>query len=61
MTDPVPDPAPAPTPAELDQAVLDAMRALAVARQADPQDPAAVTQARADLIAARQARGYEGA
>ena len=47
-----------PTPAELDQAVIDAMRALAVARQADPQDPAAVEQARQDLIAARTARGY---
>lgn len=51
----------APTPAELDQAVLDAMRALAMARQADPQDPATVAQVRQDLIAARQARGYEDA
>ena len=59
MTDPTPvDPAPTPTPAELDQAVLDAMRALALARQADPQDPAIVQQARYDLIAAREARGY---
>jgi hypothetical protein len=51
----------APTPAELDQAVIDAMRALAVARQADPQDPATVEQARQDLIAARAARGYASA
>lgn len=55
MTDPT------PPPAELDQAVIDAMRALAVARQADPQDPAAVEQARADLLAAREARGYVNA
>lgn len=48
----------APTPAELDQAVADAMRALAVARQADPPDAAAVEQARSDLLAARAARGY---
>lgn len=47
-----------PTPAELDQAVIDAMRALAVVRQADPQDPAAVEQARQNLITARDARGY---
>lgn len=47
-----------PTPAQLDQAVIDGMRALAAARRADPQDPAAVEQARADLVAARQARGY---
>jgi len=51
----------APTPAELDQAVIDAMRALAVARQADPQDPAAVESARQALIAARTARGYADA
>lgn len=51
----------APTPAQLDQAVIDAMRALAIARQADPQDPAAVEQARQDLIAARTARGYANA
>lgn len=51
----------APTPAQLDQAVIDAMRALAVARQADPQDPAVVEQARQDLIAARVARGYADA
>lgn len=50
-----------PTPAELDQAVIDAMRALAIARQADPQDPAAVEQARQTLVAARAARGYESA
>ena len=50
-----------PTPADLDQAVIDAMRALAVARQADPQDPAVVEQARQALIAAREARGYESA
>ncbi|MGZ4621447.1 MAG: hypothetical protein ACXVGF_04840 [Blastococcus sp.] len=47
-----------PTPAQLDQAVIDAMRALAVSRQSDPADPAAVEQARQDLIAAREARGY---
>lgn len=52
------DPTPAPTPAELDQAVLAAFIALAVARQADPQDPEAVEQARQDLLAARAARGY---
>lgn len=50
-----------PTPAQLDQAVIDAMRALAVARQADPQDPAAVEQARQNLLSARAARGYESA
>ena len=50
-----------PTPAELDQAVIDAMRALAVARQADPQDPAAVEAARQALLDARIARGYESA
>jgi hypothetical protein len=51
----------APTPAQLDQAVLDAMAALAVARMADPQDPATVEAARQQLIAARVARGYAGA
>lgn len=51
----------APTPAELDQAVIDAMRALAVARQADPPDPAATETARQQLIAARTARGYPSA
>jgi hypothetical protein len=45
----------------LDQAVLDAMRALAVARQADPQDPAVVEQARQDLLTSRAARGYAAA
>ena len=47
-----------PTPVELDQAALSAYRALAVARQADPPNPEAVEQARADLLAARKARGY---
>lgn len=51
----------APTPAELDQAVIDAMRALAVARQSNPQDPAAVERARQELIDARTARGYASA
>lgn len=50
-----------PTPANLDQAVIDAMRALAVARQADPQDPALIDQCRQTLIDARAARGYESA
>lgn len=50
----------APTPADLDLAVLDAMRALAVARQSDPQDPAVVAEARQALLTARQARGYGG-
>ena len=57
MTDPTPVD-PTPTPADLDQAGLDAMRALALARQADPQDPAIVQQARVNLLAAREARGY---
>jgi hypothetical protein len=48
----------APTPAQLDAAVLDAMRALAVARQAEPHDEAAITAARESLVAARAARGY---
>jgi len=48
----------APDPAALDQAVIDAMRALAVLLQADPVDQDAVAQARADLVAARAARGY---
>lgn len=52
---------PTPTPAQLDQAVLDAMRALAVARQADPPDPAAVETARQQLVTARTARGYVSA
>lgn len=51
----------APTPAELDQAVLDAMRALTVARQASPPNPDAITQARDVLLAARAARGYPDA
>ena len=51
----------APTPADLDKAVLAAMAQLAVARQADPQDPAAVTTARQALIDARAARGYPSA
>jgi hypothetical protein len=45
----------------LDQVVLDAMVALAVARRADPQDPAAVEAARQRLISARIARGYASA
>lgn len=45
----------APTPADLDAAVLDAMRALAVARQSDPQ---AVEECRQALLDARAARGY---
>lgn len=53
-----PDPA---VLAKLDQAVIDAMRALAITRQSDPQDPAAVDQARQDLLAARTARGYASA
>lgn len=51
----------APTPADLDKAVIDAMAALAVARQADPQDPDAVKAARQALIDARAARGYPSA
>jgi hypothetical protein len=54
-------PTPAPTLPELDKAVLDAMRALAVARQANPCDPAAVTAARTQLVNARAARGYPSA
>lgn len=50
-----------PTPVELDQAVLAAMRALALARQVDPPDPAAVETARANLITARAARGFPSA
>ena len=50
---------PGPTPSELDQAVIDAMRALAVARRSDPQDPEAVEVARLQLLSAREARGYE--
>ena len=49
----------APTPAELDQAVIDAGKALAVARRADPPDPAVIEAARQSLIDARAARGYE--
>lgn len=48
----------APDPAALDQVVIDAMRDLAVARQADPPDPGAVDAARQALITAREARGY---
>lgn len=48
----------APTPADLDKAVLDTMRALAVARQTSPQDPQAVEQCRQALLDARKARGY---
>lgn len=47
-----------PTPVDLDQAVIDAMRALAVARQADPPDPVGVDAARLALLTAREARGY---
>lgn len=50
-----------PTPAQLDQAVIDAMRALAELRRADPQDPVAIEQGRQNLLAARAARGYAGA
>lgn len=47
-----------PTPAELDQAVIDCGRALALALAADPLDPQTVTDATAALEAAREARGY---
>lgn len=50
--------APAPDPATLDQAVINAMRQLALDLQADPVDQAAVTADRQALIDARTARGY---
>lgn len=48
----------APTPAELDQAVIDAGRALLTALTADPLDQQAVDDATTALEAARDARGY---
>lgn len=52
MTDPT------PTDAELDQAVIDAGRALVDALAADPLDPQAVAAATQALHDARAARGY---
>jgi hypothetical protein len=51
----------APTPTELDQAVIDAWKALAVAHRTAPPDPAAIETARQNLLAARAARGYQSA
>lgn len=49
---------PTPTEAELDQAVIDAAKALVDALAADPLDPAAVATATQALHDARAARGY---
>lgn len=54
MTTPT-DPAQA---AALDQAVIDAMRQLALAWQADPPDSTGIKVARLALEVAREARGY---
>lgn len=51
----------APTPAQLDQAVINAMRQLAVDLQANPVDPAIVDADRQTLLDARNARGYPSA
>lgn len=51
----------APTLIQLDQAVIDCMKALAVARQTTPPDSEAIVAAREALVAARAARGYASA
>jgi hypothetical protein len=54
------DPTPAPSTQELDQAVIDAGRALAEAQRATPRDPDAIDAARSALLEARAARWPDG-